>query len=116
VGQEPGRIEQEIEPETEPPRVFEPIRPRGDDDDDALQSRQQDVFGIGAGGDSDPSDGFATGFIEETLTGFGEGGLNVEAAQAVDEGGPFRETQAQASQSSGFEEATDLFTFGGDRR
>jgi hypothetical protein len=97
--------------------VFEPTRPRGeDDDDDALQSRQQDVFGIGSGGDSDPSDGFATGFIEETLTGFGEGGLNVEAAQAVDEGGPFRETQAQASQSSGFEEATDLFTFGGDGR
>lgn len=116
VGQEPGRIEQDIEPETEPPRVFEPIRPRGEDDDDALQSRQQDVFGIGAGGDSEPSDGFATGFIEETLTGFGEGGLNVEAAQAVDEGGPFRQTEAQASQSSGFEEATDLFTFGGDGR
>jgi len=91
-----------------------PRRPRVDNDDENDESlfAGSGLFGSSS---SEQSSGAGTGFIAETLTGFGEGGLNVEAASAAGSSQTgFLETQAQAEGSAGFEEASELFRFGGE--
>jgi hypothetical protein len=95
-----------------------PSRPprfdREDDDNRRSPDGGRREAGIGFSG---PSDAGGTDYLAETLTGISEGGLNIDAATAVgDSDSGFLATQAQASESSGFEEATDLFSFGGDGR
>jgi len=103
-----------VRPPNRPPNTPNqpPRRPRGDNDDENDESlfSGSGLFGSSS---SEQSSGAGTGFIAETLTGFGEGGLNVEAASAA--GGSqtgFLETQAQARDSAGFEEASELFGAG----
>lgn len=89
--------------------------PRPDVDDDDDNQLLRGVGGQPFGSAASQADGQATGFVAETLTGFGEGGLNVDAAEAAGRGSEeFLQTEAQAEGSEGFEAAQDLFGVGED--